>query len=213
MPRDHNEVELERQESERINKRGSANQNNYSNGSDNINYSGSGSPNGGCFPKGTNISTPNGNRDISEIQKGDLVYSKHPDSNVLIAKPVLKVKNYLNKKIWKLIFKEGSSIRTTSVHSFRVGRKWKKASDLKEGDQITHYDDSGKLYFKTIKASHLTREIEDVFNLIIKDNYNFIADGSFVHSFSYIRNFRMLIWKLRTKLSVINYSNFEERIA
>ena len=178
---------------------------------DNRNIGGGSS--GGCFPKGTKINTPFGAKDISIIQAGDLIYSKNRNSEKLIAKPVLKVLNHKNNKIWKLTFEEGSSIRTTSVHSFHVDGKWKKASKLMEGEQITHFDARGKKCVKTIKSSYESKDIEDVYNLIIKDNYNFIADGGFAHSFSYFRNLKMFLWQLRSKPSNMNYSILKEKIA
>ncbi len=185
----------------------------YEEDNKNIGGGGSGGSSGGCFPKGTKIHTPFGAKDISTIQAGDLVYSKNRNSEKLTAKPVLKVRTHQHKRIWELTLEGGTSIRTTSVHSFHVDGKWKKASQLIVGDQITYFDSYGTILINTIKASYETKEVEDVFNLVIKDNYNFIADGGFVHSFSYFRNINVILWRLRTKLSNINYGILKEKIA
>lgn len=223
MARDHNEVEIERQKSAMLNKGYDHNEINNPNVRDHFNATGasadhyrkggSGGSGGGCFPKGTKIYTPTGLKDIAAIKEGDLVYSKNKNTDILIAKPVLSVQNHSNKKIWKLTLSDGSCIRTTSVHSFHVGGQWKKASELRAGDQITYSDCNGKLDFKTVQQSYATKEVEDVFNLVIKDNYNFFAEGGFVHSFSYFRNLNIFLWRIRNTISNLNTSILENKIA
>lgn len=222
MVRDHNEVEIERQQSAMLNKGYDHNEINNPNVRDRFNATGesaeryrnsfSGSSNGsggGCFPKGTKISTPSGSKDISEIKEGDLIYSKDMNSERMNPKHVLRVKNHKNSKIWKLRFKEGGFIRTTAVHSFYVGGMWKKASRLMAGETVAYIDSHGKMGVKTISSSYEAKDVENVYNLIIEDDFNFIADGGLAHSFSYFRNLRMLLWRVRSKILKINHGALE----
>jgi hypothetical protein len=38
--------------------------------------------------------------------------------------------------------------------------------------------------------------VDDVYNLIVEHNFNFIADGVLVHSFSYCRRLLTVLWRI-----------------
>lgn len=144
----------------------------------------------GCFPKGTAILTPNGCVDIASISVGNIVYSYDKKSSNFVESKVLKVTRHSYSKIVILKFEGDTEIKTTSVHSILVDSKWKKAKALRKGDLVNFID--GDRVFLKHKESNM---IEPVFNLVIDDNYNFIADNIIAHSFSYFVAPRIIIWK------------------
>lgn len=152
---------------------------------------------GGCFPKGTKITTPFGLRDIFELQKGDFVIAMNRKNGEKQTRKILKKLTHINKRIWRLEFSDGSSIRTTSVHSFSVNGRWKEASEIKFGDIIASYDANGGFSKKFVTASNKTSESEDVYNLIVEDDFNFVADGVIAHSFTYFKAVKEFAWSLK----------------
>ena len=145
----------------------------------------------GCFPINTMILTNNGEKCISEIKNGDMIYSYDSDHNRSIKK-VLKINMFTNRKIWFLIFSDGTKIQTTHTHSFFNGKKWVKSSDLSKNDQILF---ANKIY-KKITKSYETNKKENVYNLIVEDNYTYIANNILSNSFSHFVMIQKLYWNI-----------------
>lgn len=145
----------------------------------------------GCFPKNTAILTPVGLQAISNLKEGDFVLSYDVSQQKLLTSQILKAIKYPANKIWEMRF-DDVCIRTTASHSFLLDdATWKKASEIKSGDKVKFTDG-----FKRVTRSGQTTDIEEVYNLIVKENYNFIADGVIAHSFSYFRAVRMFFYSL-----------------
>lgn len=147
----------------------------------------------GCFATGTNISTPSGLRCIEHIEAGDLVWSVGPDGS-REARPVLCRKDHPAEQVWELVFEDGSSLKTTPIHSFSKNGKWVKAARLKPGDQIEAVSDTGESILRVVRHSGYISETSTVHNLIVADTFTFVADGALAHSFSYFRSVRCLLW-------------------
>jgi Pretoxin HINT domain len=152
----------------------------------------------GCFPSGTIISTPSGGQNIASIQSGDYVSSVDIGTGEIAACRVLSVRRHSARNIWRITFEDGHQVRTTSVHSFRVVNGWKKASRVCPGDKVLFYDARGAAQVKNVRDSCSDRECEDVFNLIVENHFNFVADGALVHSFTYLRAVRVIAWRILT---------------
>lgn len=152
---------------------------------------------GGCFPKGTEITTPFGPRDISGLQKGDFVIAMNRQSGEKQIRKILKKLTHRNRKIWRLEFSDGSSVSATAVHSFSINGKWKKATEIKSGDIIVSYGADGGFSQKTVTVSTETSESADVYNLIVEGDFNFVAGGVIAHSFTYFKTVRALAWSFR----------------
>lgn len=155
-----------------------------------------GSNNAGCFPQGTTILTPSGSQDITDLKKNDLVCSICTKSNNLVFRRVLSVVSHSNHSIWNLRFEDGETIRTTAIHSFRTDNGWKAAMKIGVGENILHCGKNGIIRSKTVEDSFNSNSVEDVFNLIIEKDFNFIADGAIAHSFTHLRSLRCLFWSL-----------------
>lgn len=156
----------------------------------------SGSGGGGCFPSGTMISTPSGKQDIASIDPGDYVFSLAVEAGQLTASRVLSVRRHSARDIWRISFEDEHQVRTTSVHSFRSTDGWKKASRIRPGDQVLFYEAQGGARLRNVIESRPTYEVEDVFNLIVEEHFNFVANGALAHSFTYFRRARVLAWRI-----------------
>lgn len=161
------------------------------------NYGGGGGGGGGCFPRGTRISTPSGERDIAELRAGSVVTSIDPNTGSKTSRRVLKVASYPSRRIWRIRFEDGHEVRTTSSHTFRANHTWTTAASLRAGDAVYGVDGSGPSEPRTVVESGFVDETADVFNLIVKGENNFVADGTLVHSFTHFRVVRGLLWNFR----------------
>jgi intein/homing endonuclease len=108
------------------------------------------------------------------------------------------VRRHSARKIWRISFEDGHQVRTTSVHSFRVTDGWKKASRICSGDKVLFYEAQGGAQVRRVTDSRPTHEVEDVFNLIVEERFNFVADGALAHSFTYFRRARVIAWRILT---------------
>lgn len=150
----------------------------------------------GCLPRGTQISTPFGFQDISNLNIGDTVYAVNSPSDRILIRTILKINSYTNRRILSVSLNDGTQIRATSTHSFQINNKWKTTAQLNVGDQIRHYDEANVSTLKTITNIQLSNEPEDVFNIIVDGDFNFLANGALSHSFTYLRNARMSAWRM-----------------
>jgi len=160
-----------------------------------------------CFPVGTNILTPLGSVDISTVTIGYVVLSYNFEKQHMEPKRVLKiVPGHLSSNLISMKFSNDETLKCTKNHPFRVDNKWMKAKNL-EGQMIllkSANDD------KLVKVEHVYA-IEDkveVYNLIVEDNYNFIAEGAVVHSFAYFRSFQVAFYNFIKRVS-LNFKKAE----
>ncbi len=92
----------------------------------------------GCFAAGTKLWTPQGYRNVEDIQPGDLVYAR--DENDPAAPVVVRVVEERFERTGNVLHLHvaGELIRTTPEHPFYVFRKgWTQAGALVEGDWIS----------------------------------------------------------------------------
>ncbi len=150
---------------------------------------------GGCFSGCTKIATPFGNRKIAQMRNSDVVYSINPRNGKVEAQQILSIKVYKNRETWSLLFEDGINVETTSSHSFLVKNNWVKSSHLAPGVVVTFIDELGAIGNKKVLRSRKTNHRSTVYNLIVNKNFNFIANGAIVHSFTYFRALKTNGWK------------------
>lgn len=165
-----------------------------------------------CFPSGTLITTPNGKKDISVLRKGDLVTSLNPKNQETAEKAVLKVIHHKKNRydIYKIYLANGSVVKTTGIHSFLVENQWTKAKDLQTGSYLQITDCNGKVIKEKIKLISVKEECLAVYNLIVEDDFTFIANDCVVHSFTYLRFLRSVAWSFYSGLLSIADTSVSE---
>jgi hypothetical protein len=133
----------------------------------------------------TLIATPNGDKKISEIQIGDLVYSFNLVTNTKEIKAVTEVfsrniEKY-NNEYYYIYGSNNTFVKATWNHDFYVSGVWKKAKDLLIGD-ILKDENNNDVYVVDINIVKNTTD--SVWDLTVADNHNFYANGIFVHNAS-----------------------------
>lgn len=156
----------------------------------------------GCFPAGTYITTPTGSKDISKLRKGNNVISHNQRDGLLKPRKILDVKFYTERIIWLIDFDDGSQLKTTASHSLYSNNQWVKASSVRAGDSLTCFDPVKGKIIKKVMCSENSQQNEVVYNLIVEKDFNFIANGTLAHSFSYLRLLRVALWTLKSILRI-----------
>mgnify|MGYP000398041000 CR=1 FL=1 len=90
-----------------------------------------------CFPPGTDVLTPDGQRPIESLEEGDLVVDEHGDERPVVETMDRQVSEELVEITPKRLNRQ---IRATGEHPFRVARDdefvWVDAQDLEPGDLL-----------------------------------------------------------------------------
>ncbi len=128
----------------------------------------------GCFAAGTKLWTPQGYRNVEDIQPGDLVYAR--DENDPAAPVVVRVVEERFERTGNVLHLHvaGELIRTTPEHPFYVFRKgWTQAGALVEGDWISTLAGG----WVVVEELYDTGMFEAVYNLrVAEDHTYFVGD-------------------------------------
>ena len=96
-----------------------------------------------CFPAGTVVATPDGERPIESLHVGDTVLAEDPATGAVAAEPVQALIQDPVSDVLELRLSDGSTIRTTPNHPFWVDGNadfadagWRAAGELRAGDRL-----------------------------------------------------------------------------
>ena len=102
-----------------------------------------GSPCGLCFPAGTLVTTPAGEKPIEQLHSGDMVLAEDPKTKKVEAEQVSALIAHPVSELARVSLNDGSTVTVTADHPFYVdssaGRKeaaWVQAGDLRVGDRL-----------------------------------------------------------------------------
>ncbi|MBO5413978.1 MAG: Hint domain-containing protein [Clostridia bacterium] len=136
-----------------------------------------------CFVKGTEISTPNGIKNIEDIKVGDKVYTMNMNTYVLEEKEVVQIFNNKVKYNVVKIYTQNDCIECTTGHRiYTKNRGWTEAYYLQENDILI--DSSNKEIAINKIEKLLTDEELTVYNFEVEDNHNYFVgeDKILVHN-------------------------------
>lgn len=146
----------------------------------------------GCFPAGTPVLCPNGQRPIEGVEPGDLVFAVDVNTGKLVARRVLRIIRKSNSTIWDVTFKGSTSaLRTTAFHRLRVGAKWLPVRALVSGQRVLRANNTWAEIADVRPAGFST----EVFNLIVDRDFSYVAGGCVVDSLGSFRAFKR-IWHI-----------------
>ena len=153
----------------------------------------------GCFPHQTQIATPLGTRPIGDIDDGDLVLSFNADTGLLANKRVIKKIVHAPMRIFEVRMKNGESLFVTQSHRLLSTKGYVSVTKLKSGDclLIKGNAESYAIFDEVIQTSR----IEPVYNLVVADEFTFIADGFVAHSFTTHPKLQACFWTVYDKLN------------
>lgn len=141
-----------------------------------------------CFIAGTKILTPEGLRNIEDLEKGDEVLSFDESSGEVVVGEIEHTTRTAQHEYGILLLSDGTELSVTANHPFYLPQQkaWLEAARIERGDLLLKVDaESRKSTMVTLAAPFLTRSdlVEDVFNLKIKDYKNYFAEGVLVHNY------------------------------
>ncbi len=110
-----------------------------------------------CFPPGTNVLTPSGQRAIETLGAGDVVVDENGDRQQVVE----TMERHVDEDVVEIVPERlNEPIRATGEHPFKVARddgfEWVDASDLREGDHLVlghATDDNGLTLDGTVDLS------------------------------------------------------------
>ena len=139
-------------------------------------------PGGGgvtCFIGHVRISTPTGDVHIREIKLGDTVWAFDSITGVRIPKRVIGKWEHLVEGYTLVEFNDGHSTGVIDIH-----RYWTKNGqyrEIKNIEDIWHWDNEAGQWIplRITQRTFITGEVI-VYNLTVKDEHNYIANGDAV---------------------------------
>jgi hypothetical protein len=147
---------------------------------------------GSCFPGDALVRTPEGDKRLDTLQKGDVVVSWQESSQRWVHRRIKTVKSYGLKPIVAMTLEDGRVVRVTTSHTIRTVGAWKRVGALGVGDVI----ETGCGGAVSIKEIVRVAERVPVFNLHCYGEYTFVADGVIAHSFTVLRRTRTVLHQL-----------------
>lgn len=157
-----------------------------------------------CFPASVHIKTPSGTQSIARISNGDMVMVYNLKTGKSEPQPVTNVKQHQLCKICNVWTEDGNKLRVTKTHALQTDQGWKRVNQLKTGDILNRISSTGVLEKVSVVKIATEQNPENVYNLIVAENYTFIADGFVASSFSYFRETRKLYHNVLHKLNKWN---------
>ena len=135
-----------------------------------------------CLTGDTEIKTKEGLKPIKNVSVGDIVETKDGFNSVV------KTFVYHNAPVFHLEFEDGTSIKCTEEHKLLVSRNNQQvyipAKDLIPGDEIVLKEYDSDRQANTLKITNISRleKTEDVYDIEVKDEHNFILKNNVVSS-------------------------------
>lgn len=130
-----------------------------------------------CFSKNTNVLTPTGNKPIQDLKIGDNVISFDSQNNLEIDE-VVNIFEHKNSEIFRYELSNHTSLLVTNEHPVFIGHgRFIPIGEMTEEDSLFHV--SGELV-KILSKEYIG--IEYSYNIQVKKNSTYIANGIFVHN-------------------------------
>ena len=127
-----------------------------------------------CFAAGTDVETPDGEKDIEDIKAGDTVYAYDFETGRVVERRVLEtVSNYTH--YWADVEVAGDVLHATRGHKFWVesANDWIEAAELKPGMVVRLRNGSfGSVSKVSVRALATP---ETTYNLIVEDEHNYFV--------------------------------------
>lgn len=93
-----------------------------------------------CVVPDTEITTPAGNRKISELNIGDAVYSYNENSDRRMSDIIDEIfVREIDEEIYEITLEDGQKLLITKEHPTFVNNKYIPASELKVGDELLKF--------------------------------------------------------------------------
>lgn len=126
---------------------------------------------------GTKIMTPEGLKDIKEIESGENVFSYNPEKGRLEISKVIKKHTYLKEETCGYHFVLNQELIIGPWSMVFDGKNWKRIEDMKTGESIIGFN--GKIEINKIQRIEDSKEVH---NIEIEKNHNYFAENILLHN-------------------------------
>jgi hypothetical protein len=133
----------------------------------------------GCFPLGTLVDTPRGERPIDRIAAGDVIITIQAEGEPSAAEvqSVFVTEN----RLWKVETEAGCLFTTQTQPLCLADGAVTPAGELRSGDRILRRE-NGDVRAVTVHRVSQTDRIENVYNVILGDSQTFVAESFLARS-------------------------------
>jgi len=154
------------------------------------------------FSADTDVSTPNGDIDISEIQIGDTVYAYDELTGEVEEHVVVNTFTHDDDQIVYLTI-DGEEIETTPWHPFYTDEGWEDAGDLQPGDLILSLDGD----YGVVDSVVIADETQTMYDLDVETVDTFaVGDGAWVVHNTSVSCGRFNVSGTQVELEAYNYT-------
>lgn len=140
---------------------------------------------GSCFPAGTPVLTPSGEKPIESLAIGDEVIAVDASKK----KHTVHITGTSKRNSRILVLEtDAGRLRTTAGHYMWLGSKlFRPAGQLKTGDKIMVMKE-GKVHPAKVSTLHFDDDEATVYNMELDQLHTFVAGGFVVHNMSAVSN-------------------------
>lgn len=141
---------------------------------------------GGCFVAGTQVSTPQGLRNIESIQVGDEVYAYDEKTQAVVVRPVLETYQKHISELIHLTLADGTTFQVTFDHEFFdvESGQYIPAKNLRAKHTLFKRNANGILVRVQVKSSAVIQMDVPVYNFNVKEHHNYFSNEVLVHNLS-----------------------------
>lgn len=123
-----------------------------------------------CFVEGTSVAVPGGQKNIEDVCLGDLVYAYNENEAQIKEELVTAISNREASKLVEICTDEGDQIISTVDHLWYVETAgWKRAGDLKAGEQLRTLDGTKN----TVSSVASQEKTVTVYNLTVANSHTY----------------------------------------
>jgi len=132
-----------------------------------------------CFVGDTLVTTDNGRVAIKDIQKGDMVLTRHGHMKVLKSWKTIE-----DAEVTKYVI-NGEALICTSNHKILINNRWTPIAELVVGDIIMKTHQVCQNYDVTVSTLETySMEPQDVYDITVEHHHEFFANNILVHNCS-----------------------------
>jgi predicted lipid-binding transport protein (Tim44 family) len=134
---------------------------------------------GGCFPAGTLVTTPGGDRPIETLAPGDLVVAIDDAGRAVQTRVQARYETVAAR--FTLTTDTGRLV-TTAEHPLRgTDGQFREAASFRPGDLLSTWH-RGRLHATAVRTVESASDLVTVYNLRVGEPHTFVADGYVVHN-------------------------------
>lgn len=137
-----------------------------------------------CFPAGTMVQTPLGDRAIEELRVGDEVISYDLEADRFTTSKIVDLLSHRAVGLGRFALSNGKTIFPTPAHPFYslTRQEWVNATQLQVGEKLLYLEEE-TLAPVSIDEIRFFESEQTVYNFTVLPQRNYFAEGVLVHNY------------------------------